>query len=67
MFRHTTEFKSSCFLMLFSLGYCEELGSEAPLGTETRQSWAVGVRVDSLRAPRACFECSRSRVYSLYR
>jgi len=60
MFWHTTELKPSCFLTLFSLG--EALGDEEPLGTETQQSRAVGAGVDSLRAPRACLECSRSRV-----
>lgn len=67
MFWHTTEFKPSCFLMLFSLGCYEELGAEEPLGTETQQSWAVGARVDSLRAPQACFDCLQSTVYSLCR
>lgn len=30
---HATEFKSFCVLVLFSLGYGEELGVEEPLGT----------------------------------
>lgn len=41
MFWHTTEFKPSCFLMVLSLDYCEELGVGEPLGTETQQGWAV--------------------------
>lgn len=30
---HTAGFKPSCILVLFSLGYGEELGLEEPLGT----------------------------------